>query len=74
MADPYAPLLERIVRLDPLLAALRQHHLQLKGQNQKIVETGTKMSITLVPIEDGIRIEREEKLAKEDGASGFMRP
>ncbi|KAF8476093.1 Aldehyde/histidinol dehydrogenase [Kalaharituber pfeilii] len=55
-----------LARLDPLLAALRQYHRTLKEQNQKILETGTKMGMTLVPIEDGIRVEREEKLAKED--------
>ncbi|KAF8419033.1 hypothetical protein EV426DRAFT_709542 [Tirmania nivea] len=70
MADPYAPLLERDKHAPGIaLSALRQHHLKLKGQNQRIVETGIKMSMALAPIEDGIRIEREEKLAKEDERS-----
>ena len=69
LPGPANMLSSALAQLEPLLAALRKNHLALKEQNQKIMETGTRMSMSLVPIEDGIRIAREEKLAKEDDGS-----
>jgi hypothetical protein len=54
--------------LNRLLAAtttLREHHTTLRAQNDAVVKTALAMATRLGPIEDGLRIEKEQTMAKE---------
>ncbi|KAI5797479.1 hypothetical protein DFH27DRAFT_466954, partial [Peziza echinospora] len=50
--------------LEPLLSTFRKNHADLAQQNQSVVTLGAKMNAMVLPIEDGIRLEKEEKLAE----------
>lgn len=46
-----------------MTAALRAHHASLRRQNDRAVAVGLAMDSALKPVEDGLRIERQRKLA-----------
>jgi len=60
----YAPIVERVGRMEALLTALRQRHAELRSQNDRNVRLGVGMENLLRPVEDGIRIEREREAAE----------
>lgn len=62
--------LPALVKLQPLLDALRQNHDALRAQNDHTVKVGVAMENTLKPVEDGIRIEKEREAAA-DASEGM---
>jgi hypothetical protein len=59
-----------LTRLEPLLSTLREKHNTLRQQNERIVATGVAMEQMLKPMEDTIRLRREQSIAENAKLAG----